>query len=132
MKTTIPTQAEYEARERAVHHETIRRIEAAPLADRIAAQADFRNALDFPARISERVEWIMGGCYGRGAQMAAQAIVSHRYMNRVAALGQMVAALDHGCTADRARKAWLMLDDTRRAEVNAAIIRAMESATVDA
>lgn len=121
-------QAAYEKRERELHLAHISRVESAPLADRKAGNADYLELLSDPARLQERAEWLLEGCYGKGAHMAAQAIRNQsKRANRAAAFGQLLAALECGCPADYARRAWLVLPTDLRAKVDEILLRALDA-----
>lgn len=101
-------------------------IKSAPLQDRKQAQLEWIKAMiETPDTVAERVGWIINGSYGYGACMAAKQIVDNPRMNRVAALGQLVAALEWQCPDDMARKAWTRLTPAEQERVNAAILREM-------
>jgi len=125
--TPIPTHAQYVARERDLLYRKIRDCESQSLVDRRAARADWAEAMLNVELIETRVHWIFEGCYGWGACDRALAIREGRG-NRIAALGQLLAALDWNCPPREAASAWKALKPAQCLAVDRAIARAMKSA----
>lgn len=129
MSNTIPTQAEYEARERADLWATLRNVEQAPLADRQEARTSWTEALidntdhagEARNLVAERVGWLLNGSYGKGSHMAAWQILGETRRNRVAALSLLIAALEWRCPGGFASEAWRKLASAQQEAVNAAI-----------
>lgn len=117
----IPTQAEYEDREARLYFKQLEAIEQAPLSERKEGQASFFDALQDPAHIAERVSWLFNGSYGWHSYKISRQIAANKRMNRVAALSQMVAALDHNCPVVFARQAYLKLRPDQQEAVNQAV-----------
>lgn len=115
----IPTQKEYEEREAADLRRKLAEVEAAPLADRRAAAADYARTLtENPDIVAERVDWLLLGSYGYGSYRAARRILADKRTNRVAQLGQMIAALEWLCPNARARQAYNGLTVKQQADIN--------------
>lgn len=106
----MESQEEYEARERQEHLRLVWALRGAPLAERKAARAEYleamRNERDI---IAERLQWLFQGAYGKGSQLEAERIRANSRMNREAALGQLLAAVEWQCADSEARKAWAEL-----------------------
>jgi len=124
--TTIPTQYEYETNERARFNSDLRNVESAPLAHRKEGMKDFAESLTVDFRMAERAEWILNGSYGFGCYLVAKEVAENKRMNRAAWFGQVIAALDHNCPADMARKAFLALPKEQQVKINAEIIKAID------
>jgi hypothetical protein len=106
----IPSQREYEMREIQLAHRQMDEIRDAPLAERKEAQMNFFEAMrDAPQVVGERVGWLLDGNYGYGSMMLAKNILSHRRMNRVAALTQMIGVFEWRSPEDMTRRAWKRL-----------------------
>ena len=122
----METQQEYEARERRLLTAKLAECVNAPLADRKAAQAEWRKALvEAPDLIAERVGWLIEGCYGFGAYLRAQESLKSRG-NRVAQLALLLAPLDFQCPQGMARGAFLTLTEEQRERVTALIALEIE------
>lgn len=105
----------------------LQEIERAPLADRREARTEWAEALKTPALIRERVEWLLDGCYGKGAYDRAHEIRNgSARMNKTAQLGQLIAALEWQCPSAFAREAWNGLAFEEQLAVTEAIQEAMK------
>ena len=124
--TTLQTTAQYENTERLSFHAQIRRVESAPFAERKEGMRDFSNSLGVDFRLAERAEWILNGSYGFGCYLIAKEIATNKRMNRAAWFGQTIAALDHGCPAEMARKAFLALPKAQQDKLNSEVIKAID------
>jgi hypothetical protein len=127
MKTTIPTQAEYEAREARDLARKLAEIDAAPLSERKEAKAEYASALTDPELIQERCEWLLNGSYGFGACKAAARIQAQQRGNKAAALGLLVAALDWNCPARFAAAAYRELTSKQKKAIDKAIAKALKT-----
>ena len=124
----MQTDAEYLAREAQVFRSDLVRVESAPLSDRREARAAWGESLrNQPELIGERVTWLLDGCYGKGSYDAAHEVASNPSMNRVAWMGQTIAALEWHCANRDARKEWLALPIGKRKAVGRAIQKAITS-----
>lgn len=124
--TGIPSQREYEDREFREFQNKLREVERAPLAERKESCREFFEAMkDSPDTVAERVGWLIDGSYGYGAHVQARRIADNPRMNRVAALTQMVGALEWSCPGAMTIAAWKRLSkdeqETLRREVQAEI-----------
>lgn len=105
-----PSQSEYHAREMRSMQAQLAANETAPLPDRKAAtQEAFLVMRDNPALIADRIGWLFNGDYGYGAQHKAKQIIGSPRMNRVAALTQLLMALDHNTPMTGSIQAWKRL-----------------------
>lgn len=103
----METQEEYESRERSEHLRLVWRLRGAPLAERKEARHGWLTAMQSERDIiAERLQWLFQGAYGKGAQLEAERIANNSRMNREAALGQLLAAVEWQCADSEARKAW--------------------------
>ena len=126
------TEQEYIYKECEDHFRRIGEIEKAPIADRKAAKAEWKDALTDPALITERIEWLLAGHYGKGSHMiACQILAMNKRANKVAGLAQMIAALEWSCPAKMARDAWKELTTAQQSAVNDAIKAVIESQEKD-
>lgn len=129
MKTTIPTQTEYEQNELRDLGRTLRRVETAPLAERKETRDELLGYMRTdPELIGERVGWLINGSYGYGACMRAKAILSSRAnTNKRAQLVQLVGALEWRCPMRFTAQAWNELTPEQRSKVNEAVDYAIET-----
>lgn len=128
-KTAIPTQAEYEAREAKLHAAHLREIEEAPLRDRQDARESFRRAMvEAPEIVGERIGWMFQGAYGFGVCAAAKKILGEKRLNKVAALSQLVAAVEWMCPQAFAIAAWKSLSAKQQRVVDKQVRDAIKDA----
>lgn len=110
-----PSDYEYEMREAQEYQKHLRDVENASLIDRKEACTNFFDDMcRYPDMIGERVSWLVSGEYGWGAMKAAKRIIKSPRMNRVAALTQIVAALDWACPRKMAISAWKKLTTAQK------------------
>jgi hypothetical protein len=95
-------------------------VEGASLADRREARADFADLLTTPDILVVRVRWLFDGNYGFGAMMRAREIIARRG-NQIAAISQLIAALECFCPAAFARQAHKDLSQAQQAAIDTAI-----------
>ena len=124
----IPTQAEYERRERQMFHTQLREVETAPLADRREARKDFQQALETPDLVAERINWLLAGDYGKGAYDAAREVLRRPRTNRAAWLTTTIAALEWRCPAKFAVEAWKKLAPAKKALLQKLVEREIRDA----
>ena len=101
----------------------VRELANAPLSVRKEAQRDWLNAMRSPADVAEHVRWLLNGDYGDGAAMVAREVANNSRMNRAAALGILIAALDHQTPQREASDAWHKLSKKDQNSVNNAILK---------
>ena len=126
---SIPSQAEYERRERdeAARHE--REIDRAPLSERKENQQNFFEAMrDDPALVAERVSWLLDGNYGYGAMTLAKQVLASPRTNRRAALVQSVAVFEGMCPRRMAVDAWKKLSSSQKSLLDQAVDVVIEAA----
>lgn len=124
--TRIPTEAEYVERERRMLDATLQRVESAPLAERKEAAGEYAETLTAsPDIIAERIGWLFEGCYGKGAYdrvrgwlVYANASPKRRMKSVKVNCCVLLAALDDGCTASDAVKAWKRLTVEQQAALD--------------
>jgi hypothetical protein len=122
MSTRIPSEVEYEAREVALVQREMAELERAPLSERKdAAQAFYETMRDDPARVAERIGWIIDGNYGRGHYIMARRILASPRMNRAAALTNIAAAAEWRCPQRMVAAAWKKLTSPQKKMLDAAI-----------
>ena len=110
----------------------LQEIERVPLHDRREARAEWAQALETPTLIAERVRWLLDGSYGEPAYKRARAIVeASARSNKVAQLGQLIAALEWQCSSAFAREAWNKLAPAKQEAVNDAILREINAAKAE-
>ena len=126
------TQSEYEDRERSLHFAFRPAVERAPLAERKRGAAEWADALRDPDLLTERASWLLKGDYGKGAHMSAWAIVSASpRSNRIAAIAQLLAAVEWRTSGDHARRAYLGLTAAERQAADGAILAAVRHLFAD-
>lgn len=126
------SESEYEERERRLHYQFVTAVERAPLAERKANAAEWLDALRDPDLLTERAQWLLQGAYGKGAHLAVWAIVSASpRSNRIAALAQLLAAVEWRTSGDHARRAYLSLTIDERKAADAAILAAVRHLFAD-
>lgn len=124
------TDKEYEREELKRHFAFVASIESAPIADRREAMKSWQAALKDVSLLRSRVEWLIEGCYGYGSCLLAARIIAQKRGNKVAAIGQLIAAVEWQCPASYAVKAWKVLTAKQREAANKAIERAMKTSPV--
>jgi hypothetical protein len=126
----IPTQEEYERRERDEVRKKEREVEEAPLRDRKEAQAEFLDAMaNRPDIIEERLGWLFDGNYGWGAMTVAKEILNYKgRTNKEAILTHMIGVHEWQCPARMAADAWKKLTAAQKKKLDAAVRRAMKEA----
>ena len=147
------TDQQYADNERKRHEILIRRTENVTLREKSDARASYSNYLwEEPigkvwakrslldartdwlvkeGRLAERTGWILEGSYGvEPCRIARETAASNR-KNRAAVIGQLIAALDHNCTAANARKAWKGLPPDQQSIVNGSIESALDEWLAD-
>lgn len=123
----------FDLNERARFNDQLRDVEAAPLAERQEARAEWADALTTtPETIAERIGWLIDGSYGFGAYQLAQDVIRNKRMNRTAWLGLTIAALEWQCPSNFARQAWNKLDKPQQDKITALIMAEIESALTEA
>lgn len=131
VRTAVPSDLEYERRERQEAQQQIAEIRRQPLSDRKEAQESFLEALRDPALVAERLGWLLNGSYGYGAKMMAQQVLKSPRMNRSAALTQMVGAFEWRVPDDMARTAWKKLTAGEKAALERAVQAAIKHAETE-
>lgn len=128
----VPSQADYERRERSEAQQRLAEIRRQPLSDRKEAQAKFLEAMrDDPELVAERLGWLLGGSYGYGAKLMAKQVLGSPRMNRSAALTQMVGAFEWMAPEDMVRAAWKKLSASEKAALESAVQGAITSAEIE-
>ncbi len=121
-KNNVRTQAEYERDEVSKFHAQLDAVEKATLQDRRDGLASFQAVLtECPEQLVERIEWLLNGSYGFGAQKMTLEVLKHTRINHAAWLTFVIAALDHGCPRNFTAKAWHSLSVVQQAQLNIAI-----------
>ena len=116
------TNAEYETYEARRHAAALREVETAPLAERKEAAEEYGEALrEYPQSLTQAVSYLLNGSFGYGAYRAALNILSHKRMNRAAALSLMAAALNWRCPPNYATREWNKLTQEQRDKINDSI-----------
>lgn len=116
--------AEYEENERRIFNRDMREAESGSVAERRESCMEaFEIMRDDPDRVAERVSWLLDGTMGYGAMQAARRIASNPRMNRVAALTQIVGALEYKCPQPMFIRAWKKLSTEQKARLNRAVER---------
>lgn len=127
----IPTQAEYERRERAIFANDLRQVErdwkTTPRDERAKEEETLRSVMaDDPSLFAERTGWLLDGTYGAGARQQALAVAENKRMNRQAWFSHTIAALDFRVPLDGATRAWGRLTTEQQRALDRAITRAIE------
>lgn len=104
-----------------LHHITL-----APLADRREAQTDAAALMRDCATVAERIEWLLSGNYGYGAQVEARRIATARRGNREAQAMQLLAALECFCPQREAIAAWKGLTPAEQAALATAVLEVLD------
>lgn len=101
----------------------IQRVKRAPLAKRKENRDEFTESMrDDPKYVAERIDWMLDGCYGRGAALVAEReLARDMRANKVANLNIMIGALEWSCPADMAVAGWKTLTKPQREALDAAI-----------
>jgi hypothetical protein len=109
------------------YYETVKRVEAAPLQDRIDARNDYmKDMRDNPEIVGERIGWLLDGNYGKEEMERGIKIVDSPRMNRIAALSSMIAVLEWSCTPVGAIAAWKKLTPEEQSKVDGEIAKTIK------
>ena len=125
-------QKTYEEHEARILGKQLIGVEEAPLGERKEARQAWREALETPGLVAERMRWLINGSYGFGAYRMAGRILAHPRSNRVAALSILVAGMEWQCPGAFARAAWKTLPEGRKNALKAelqAVIRDADTET---
>ena len=112
-----------------IHHykRQIEELNKSPLNDRKAGAKEwFESMRDTPKTVGERVGWLLAGSYGYGSYVKARQIAASKGMNRVAALGGMIAELEWQCPSRMAADEWKRLTPAQQQTVNAEVAKAIQ------
>ena len=124
----IPTQGEYEDKERGMLLRQLDRVERAPLFDRQSARRDWKNALsNEPDFIGKMIDWLLAGNFGYGAMIKGKEILKMKRGNQIAHFGVLIAALNWYCPGNFARGAWNDLTTGEKKAANHAIKNILDS-----
>lgn len=91
------------------------------LADKRELQSDVLHKLQDPELVAERIEWLLDGTFGRGAQIESQRILAARRMNRAASLSLLAMQLDTSAPRAIVLAAWRKLSPRQKTELDAAV-----------
>lgn len=118
----------YDQRSLMEHAAKIEEVKRAPLADRKESRDSFAEVMrEDPGRVAECVEWIIEGCYGRGAMLAAERVLAAgKGANKVAMLNILVGALEWSCPAKMVAEAWKTLTRPQQEALDSAIRRVVQ------
>lgn len=131
--STVPSQADYERRERAEAQAKLREIEKAPLAERKEAAAEFFAAMrDQPEIVAQRVGWLLDGNYGQGSWQIAKQVLASKRSNRTAALTQLAGAFEWQSPEAMTRAAWNKLSKSEQTALDRAVREVIAGADVEA
>ena len=119
------TDKEYETNEIRRAQNRLYQIEKAPLSERKAGREEFAESLTVPGIMARNTSWLLDGSYGYGEMALAHRLFLSPRMNHVAALGQFLAAWDHGCSSGYARQAWNALPKDHQERVTKEITSAI-------
>ncbi len=120
----MPTNHEYETRERTEFHQQIKKVEKLPLNERKENARAFAEALKHdPAIVAERVGWLLNGSYGYGSYKAAEQMLKAPRMNHGAWLTLTTAALEWGTPQKMAIAAWKALSGAQQTHLRKLIDR---------
>lgn len=118
MTTAIPTQREYEQRERQMLADQLHDIESLPVYERREAFDQFlAMCREGAALVAERVGWLLGGSYGYGAYAASRQMVD-TMRNPKPTLFYLIASLEWQCGNYYAAKTWQSLNADEHARLN--------------
>jgi hypothetical protein len=117
-----------DAREIQVYFKQVEEINKAPLSERKAAAAEYGKYMrEFPKTVAERVQWLLVGNFGYGSYVKARQIAVSKGMNRVAALGGMIAELEWQCPSRMASDEWKKLTVAQQQTLGSAIAHVIEN-----
>lgn len=113
---------EYHNAEMSAVHRQIAQLAALPLGERKEAEDDAYVLMTHPTIAGARVQWVLAGNYGYGAQQHMCKIAADKRGNRPAQAMQLLAALECSCPAGHTIKAWKRLTDGEKAKLDAALL----------
>jgi hypothetical protein len=120
------TKQEYETQERLLFHRERRALENQIQPDKVYAMQNYRELMLTPECLDIAVDNLLCGNYGAGPMLAALDIIENKRINRCAAIGAIVAAVDCRCPADKARQAWKSLTGRERKAADFAVMDAID------
>jgi len=113
---------QYVSRELDEANRKAREVDSASLSERQEAREDFYRVMaEDPARVAERVGWIIDGTHGYGVMLQAKRIIASPRMNRRAALTHLVAIHEWNCPGKFAVDAWKKLTGEQKRTLDAAL-----------
>lgn len=118
---------EYHNAEMSAVHRQIAQLAALPLTERKEAEDDAYVLMTNPTVSGERVEWVLAGNYGYGAQQRIQQIAAAKRGNRPAQAMQLLAALECSCPAGHTIKALKRLTDGEKAKLDAVLLAVLNA-----
>ncbi len=123
---------DYETREFREYQRQMKAAEhGSPTEKRDACARFIADMRDDPPLVAERVGWLINGSYGYGAHVQARRIVTSPRMNRVAALVQMVGAIEWMCPVRSVVASWKKLSPTEKRNLDAAVKKEIRDAEAE-
>jgi hypothetical protein len=130
---SIPSQAEYERRERMMAIAKEQEVEQALLADRKEAQRSFFEVMrDDPALVAVRIGWLFNGNHGYGPMQLAKQLIASPRMNRRAGLVQLIGVYEWQVPRRMTIEAWKKLTAAQKKQLDAAVDVVIEAAEGEA
>lgn len=130
----IPSQAEYERRERLLFIAALKEVESewkthSPIVKETLTQEFLDAMAKDPDVIRQRIEWLLEGHYGKGAYDVAHEVVANKRMNREAWLTHTVGAIEWDVPQHIASSTWKKLTEKQKKSLDASVRRAMKRAS---
>ena len=119
------TNEKYKQQELFRHLNFLKDLQRAPLAERKAARADYRERLLEPVCLARATEHLISGDYGEGSYLAVQNVLGSR-CNLAPIFSQLIAAYDDHCPAREATAAFKSLTEPEQQAATEAIETAIK------
>lgn len=126
------TNDEYIANEKRIFLAAMARAERGSPKEKREAFEGWRNALQDPELIAERIGWLLAGHYGKGAYDAAWEAVDSRFIKPTTSLLAIIAALEWMVPRTMALKAEQQITPSQLAAVFGAVENMVTSAMKEA
>lgn len=124
-------ETEYAIAEAKLLHREMERLNQESRQDRQDAVKSFVENVD-PETFAERTEWLIEGCYGKGARDRAQTILGYKRCNRVVHLGTLTMCMEYRIAPKDVNKAWNLLPIEKQIQINKAVQAVVDAQKVPA
>ncbi len=118
---------QYEYNERHRHNTKMRYIDEQSPAEKDEAKTEYYNAMaNDHCHLIQSLDYLTNGDYGKGALLALESFATNKRMNHIAALSQLLGALEFRCPPAMVKNAWRMLTPKQKAKINKLFTNSLE------